>query len=329
VLMTRAQERLILVGTVKDAEQAQKRWLALSEVPFAATSHLDVVMAARTAAEAAGQPLHSTLGWVRPSELSLDSLSGQAGAEETLRKMLADPDAYADDTLTEQMAWTYPYPDSAGSPLKLTASGLLRELEGPEAIPVLAERPQFMAEDARHMTGAERGTAYHRAMQLLDLVALKRLEGAALTRAVADQLDAAAERRLMTPVQREAVSPGVLSRFLSGDIGVRLRRAQMVRREWSFNVSLRVSEALTAKETGGRFSDSPLLVQGTIDCCFIEDGQWVLLDYKTDRSEDMDALREHYRAQLGLYALALQRITGRPVKQRTLCLIAQDRTLQV
>ena len=94
------------------------------------------------------------------------------------------------------------------------------------------------------------------------------------------------------------------------------------------NAMLRAEEALTAQEAG-RFAQEELLVQGTIDCCFIEDGKWVLLDYKTDRTQDMDAIREHYRAQLGLYALALERITGRPVKQHTLCLIAQDRILEV
>lgn len=330
VLLTRAKERLMLVGSVRDAAQAQKRWLALSEVPFASTSHLDVIMAARRSAEADGQNLHSTLEWVTPAALSLDSLSGEAAAGETLRRILARPDACADDTLTAQMAWVYPNLEGAGNPLKLTASGLLRELEGPEAIPVLAERPAFMAEDASHMTGAERGTAYHRAMQLIDLPALKKLEGAALTQAVAAQLDRAAARRLMTPVQREAVAPVVLARFLSGDIGRRLRSAQVVRREWSFNVSLKASEALTPGESlNGRFSDSELLVQGTVDCCFIEDGQWVLLDYKTDRTQDMEVLRAHYRAQLGLYALALERITGTPVKQRTLCLIAQNSTLEV
>ena len=43
----------------------------------------------------------------------------------------------------------------------------------------------------------------------------------------------------------------------------------------------------------------------------------------------MDALRAHYRSQLRLYALALERITRIPVKQRTLCLIARNETLDV
>ena len=91
---------------------------------------------------------------------------------------------------------------------------------------------------------------------------------------------------------------------------------------------LRAAEALTPEEAG-RFGDEELLVQGTIDCCFVEDGAWVLLDYKTDRTDDMDALRAHYEKQLGVYALALRRITGLPVKERLLCLLHSGGTLEV
>ena len=70
-------------------------------------------------------------------------------------------------------------------------------------------------------------------------------------------------------------------------------------------------------------------MQGTIDCCFMEGGQWVLLDYKTDRTDDMDARRAHYEKQLRVYALALETITGRPVKERLLCLLSGGGTLAV
>lgn len=179
------------------------------------------------------------------------------------------------------------------------------------------------------MTGAERGTAYHRAMQLVDLRALDGLEGQALRAAVARQLDLNAQRRLMTDAQREAVDAGKLARFLEGGMGLRLRASREVRREWSFNVRLPVSQALTPEEAGRFDGSAPLLVQGTIDCCFIEDGQWVLMDYKTDREQDLDALRKHYRNQLNLYATALERVTRIPVKQRVLCLIGQGKTVEV
>jgi ATP-dependent helicase/nuclease subunit A len=217
---------------------------------------------------------------------------------------------------------------AADKPLKLTASGLLRKIEGPGQLPALVERPAFLSGDARRMTGAERGTAYHRCMQLLRLVALEGLSGEALTNAVAWQLDDCANRRLLTDGQREVVEPWRLSRFLESEVGLRLRSSGEVHREWPFNVMLPIDEALTAGEAG-RFGHGELLVQGTIDCCFIEDGEWVLLDYKTDRTDDMDALRAHYDKQLKVYALALERITGIKVKQRTLCLLESGGTLEL
>ena len=321
VLLTRAQQKLILIGSVRDGEAARKRWRALSEAPFASSSHLDVVMAAMKGD-------FDGVTWHAPARLLSEAEQAADSAADALEQVMADPEKYANPALDAELAWTYPDPDGAKRPLKLTASGLIRELEGPEALPTLTERPQFMTEDARRMTGAERGTAYHRAMQLMDLKALEALTGRALTQAVTDQLNGFAARRLMEPAQREAVLPSRLAGFLSSDLGQRLRRAETVRREWPFNVRLRASEALTPEEND-RFGDSELLVQGTIDCCFIEDGQWVLLDYKTDRDEDLDALRAHYRSQLNLYAAALRRITGIPVKQRTLCLIAQGKLLEV
>ena len=178
------------------------------------------------------------------------------------------------------------------------------------------------------MTGAERGTAYHRCMQLIDLDALSGLSGKALNDAVARQLDGFANRRLLTDAQREAVFPPRLARFLESDVGRRLRRAETVRREWLFNVMLRMSEALNDFERGD-LEDAEVLVQGTIDCCFIEDGAWVLLDYKTDRADDLDALRARYAPQLRLYALALERVTGIRVKESLLCLISAGTTLEM
>ena len=64
-----------------------------------------------------------------------------------------------------------------------------------------------------------------------------------------------------------------------------------------------------------------MLVQGVIDCCFEEGGQWVLLDYKTSRELDSEALTDRYFSQLRMYALALERITGMPVGEIDLCLL--------
>ena len=64
-------------------------------------------------------------------------------------------------------------------------------------------------------------------------------------------------------------------------------------------------------------------MQGCVDCCFVENGAWILLDYKTDLSRDREALVAHYRRQVNIYALALERVTGMPVRERILCLLSR------
>ncbi len=328
VLLTRARERLILVGSVRGAERAGRRWNALSRAVFASNSHLDVLMAARAAILRDGADPHSTVTLHPAGELSAES-PGRPDPRARFDEILAEPDRFDGAALEAEMRWQYPDPLGSARPLKLTVSGLLRELEGPSQLPDLPERPQFMAEEAPgRMTAAERGTAYHRAMQLIDLRALDGLDGRSLADAIRARLDEAVSRRLMTEAQREAVHPARLAEFLQNPVGQRLRRAETVKREWPFNALVRADEALSPAEAG-RFAGEELLVQGTIDCCFIEDGAWILLDYKTDRSGDLDALRDHYRAQLSVYALALERITGIPVRQRLLCLLASNAVLEV
>ena len=165
------------------------------------------------------------------------------------------------------------------------------------------------------MTGAERGTATHAALQALNLGALRGKDEMQLHQEVVLQLNAMAEQGRLTPAQREAVRPRTLVGFLTGGIGQRMLKAETVHREWMFTLKMSTEEAV------GIPSNETLLVQGSADCCFEEDGGWILLDYKTDRADDADALIARYRPQLTLYAKALERITGKPVRETWLCLL--------
>jgi len=165
------------------------------------------------------------------------------------------------------------------------------------------------------MTGAERGTATHAALQGLDLSALQGLDEPSLHQSVVMQLNAMTQQGRLTQAQRDVVRPKTLVHFLTGELGQRMLNAKTIHREWMFTLKMSTEEAV------GVPSDETLLVQGSADCCFEEDGGWVLLDYKTDRAEDTDALIARYRPQLTLYAKALERITGKPVKETWLCLL--------
>jgi len=59
-----------------------------------------------------------------------------------------------------------------------------------------------------------------------------------------------------------------------------------------------------------------MLVQGIIDVCFEEDGELVVLDYKTDKIWSEQKLLDKYQSQLEYYARALEQITGKKVREK-------------
>ena len=101
-----------------------------------------------------------------------------------------------------------------------------------------------------------------------------------------------------------------LTAFYAGDLGQRMLASTVVRREWAFN--------LVMDEQG-------TLLQGVIDCAFLEGDAWVLVDYKTDRISDESAFIARYQLQLDWYARALNRITGKPVKAKYLYAIGKQK----
>ena len=330
VLLTRARDRLILTGTVKSLESALERYRMSWKNPVTPACYLDLLMP-----PVCGLPggeelregeiieddelprvdlfMHSRLSLMKAEEEAAQSgtqLMDKACAQE------------ADAEWLEAYQWQYPHEEAVLLPLKLTASGISRELTGPAQPPELIERPSFLSESGG-MTGAERGTATHAAMQGLELPALRGLNEMQLHQAVVCQLNGLAAQGRLTPAQREAVRPRTLVNFLTGPLGQRMLKAQTLRREWMFTLRMNTEEAV------GIPSDETLLVQGSVDCCFEENGGWILLDYKTDRADDMDALAARYKPQLMLYAKALERITGKPVGEIWLCLLNSGKEIRL
>lgn len=186
-----------------------------------------------------------------------------------------------------------------------------REAQAEEGDPLaprateLMRLPRFMQE--AQLTGAQIGTAFHRMMRMLDLNALR------ASRDIAGELAAQRERMLeggvVTQAEGSAVSVRMLVDFFASPLGVRLLASGRVEREWAFTFRRSARDGQVQ------------LVQGVIDCCFEEDGQWVLVDYKTDSPRDVQAVLHKHRPQLNVYADALLRITGMEVKERILYLV--------
>lgn len=184
-------------------------------------------------------------------------------------------------------------------PLPLTRPRLMADLP---TMPAFLRAPE-------QQSGVRRGVATHKALSLLKDAPLRAAAGTpALLAEVTRQVAALAARRLLTPEEASLVDCASLTRFLESPWGQGALGAQTVRREWSFNLRL--------PELDG------LIVQGVIDLCYVQEGAWVLVDYKTDRVADLDALWALYGAQVQLYRRALAQATGLPVREAALYSLA-------
>ena len=185
-------------------------------------------------------------------------------------------------------------------------------LARPKLMDDLPELPAFLRPPAEQ-TGLMRGVAAHKALSLLTYAGLRDAgeDRNALEAEVRRQLDALAVRRLFTPEERERVDVASVAGFFADPCGRRALSASQVRREWSFNLLL--------PERGG------LIAQGVVDLCYVVDGTWELVDYKTDRVEDPAKLWALYGEQIELYRRALREATGLTVRGATLFSLALGR----
>ena len=167
---------------------------------------------------------------------------------------------------------------------------------------VFGRKPQALQSEEDILTGAQWGTLMHEAMQWLPLVEYTQ---ASLTK----ELDALVGKGTFTEEERNLLSDTSLYKFFSSDLGKRLIRAKRIERELPFSMLFEGKRVYDTLEDGEN-----LFLQGIIDTAFEEDGEWVLVDYKTDRVISGEDLIKRYKIQMDLYKEALQRLTGMPVK---------------
>ncbi len=172
------------------------------------------------------------------------------------------------------------------------------------------------------VSAAKTGTVYHKIMEKLDFTRAES-EGC---RYVAETALGLADAGVFTDEEVKTADPEKIENFFRTDLGKRCvaaEKAGALYKEQSFESRIEVS-------------GESVLVQGVIDCWFEEEGEEVLIDYKTNRidpkkslDEEKDRLREMYRTQLEMYADAVARATGRRVKEKYLYLFAAGEAVAV
>ncbi len=313
VAMTRAKERLLLYGAPAYFHTALDRWKSMRDPSAAleATCMLDWIMPALGLHDMEGDQSVAAPNGSR-WRVTLEPIERLLEEEPEAARVSPVPETgYVSPELEELLSTVLPEP----RPLKVSVSALSHrpvteddQEETPEtkrnvSRETLERHPRFMQE--RMLTPAERGSAVHKALGLLPYPELRK--AAPLDeQTVARLLDRMREREQLTAQEREAIRPGQLLRFFESSLGRRALRSPTVRREWPFALQARPDAYL----------------QGVIDLCFMEDGAWVLVDYKTDAVKEASVLVDRYREQLGWYRKALASLTGVPVRETYLYSVA-------
>ncbi len=271
------------------------------------------------------------LDWIMPTlsscipleTVAAAKLAGKGTAERTEtvagRLLESAGSVSVREEIARRLSYEYPYAADVNSKSKYSVSELNFagerlpiELDVPSTLGRLTVSEGLDAEDA-----AERGTIYHKVMEMIDFANLSSADPKAI-------IESLKERGFIEEKGADRIEAAEIERFLSSDIAKRMERAAKVgklRKEAPFTLRM---------EKDGR----EILVQGMIDCYFEEDGEYVLLDYKTNyvkqKSEEVyDHFRKIYAEQINLYAKAIEELRGGRVKERYLVMLSAGEALNI
>lgn len=336
VAMTRAKEKLILVGNGKMekkwakydrlAEYGKNQAFHMNQI-LGATSYLDLLLMSLVES-----PLHEgkkqegyVIASVTASKLA-QTIVKEKFEEKEGKKLLEhwNPDYVYDKTLREKidfvLSYQYPYQQEVQMRAKVSVTDIKQKLMQmydvePEYTEEIGEEfeeelvPEFLKEKESTLKGTSRGNAYHRIFQLLDYD-----RDLSDDEKVAAYLDELKEKGKIQEEERNAVKNKDILHFLQSDLGKRMKAAWQrgsLKREQQFVMG--VPAALMQEDYDG---EEIVLVQGIIDAYFEENGEICLVDYKTDYVNEPEELRKRYKGQLLYYAYALERICGKRVKDK-------------
>lgn len=339
VAMTRARDQLILTGHSSHIDRDWQRWTS-SLNPAQAKSYFDWVMPAALApfgAKADADYARPGAAWqdaiwqvriaraVPAGTVEEGAYDGEPRLEALRRGDLTGTPVPS--WLDEQLSWQYAYPQAVRTAAKFSVSEVKRryqelhsdelqdeaDLSVPAAAVIppapgeddaFAALPPWLAGEEAAVSGAQRGTALHKALQYITPAADQ------TTATLRREIDAFVRQGLLSREEAKLVYVPVLAAFCQSDIGRRMAESPELHREYPFTVLLAGGDSLPETETGEQ-----ILIQGVIDCLFREDDAWILVDYKSDRLETADAFRSRYAVQLALYKRAVEQITHRPVEE--------------
>ena len=323
VAMTRAKEKLILTGTVKDEKTLTESLVTLENI----TSYLDMYILASDN----GVVDDIRLSYYTQKDLIDDAVKESIGNEALraeLIRLIAGESEFKeyDNEIAKRLEFSYPYEDKGY--VKLGVSQIMHNSQKPinAEDSDYAESTAYIYEEtneddaydketsSNNSRGALHGTAVHRILEIWDYSREVTHES------VRDFLKYAEDEMLMEEELFGIVNEDEIYNFLTSDIAKRMKEADErgeLRREQPFVIC------------DDENDPESMLVQGVIDAFFFEDDMIVLVDYKTNNVKTEKALKDKYKIQLDYYAKALKRMLNKEIKESVIYSTVLNRCISI
>lgn len=364
VAMTRAREKLIITGVVRDIAEEVRKWAMCAQhrgdkLPvydiYKGRRFLDWIGPAllrhkdcRGLSQCAGADLPPWEPAADPSEWSIrlwdkdqvldkgvaeEVAANEAASEEISWSELPDSETeagpYAEE-IDRRLGWEYSYSEACQVPAMISVTELKRRFEA-------------QLRDDTAETGVFTEDLPLLVKKPMFLQGQKRLTGAEAGTALhfvmqhidfnrgdfEEQIREMVAKDLLTEQQAGSVDGDKIRQFFRSPLGARMMAAKKVSREVPFQIEIPCSE-LYPDMREKIYQGETVLLQGIIDCCFEEEDGMVLLDYKTDYVPEgrAEIIGNKYRIQIDCYARALEMLTGKKVKEKYIYLFSIGETLE-
>jgi len=356
VALTRAKEKLILVGSVKNIEARSGKWfdnlynkdvMVKQQYLVGCSCYLDWIMSAvirhpnsSTLREKIDkmttlpthfldEPSRIQINLISEEQLLFQSKETFESRESKLLNLLGEwkVEDTPDDirtSISDKLMWQYSYEALIESKVQLSVTEIkkMHVQQEEDYYEQRLKKPKFIEED-EVLTAAERGTAYHTVMCYLDLTLEPKEE------MVRDFLNKLKSKNIITEKELSSIQVHSIIQFLKSDLCQRMLQGQeSLKRETPFVLGITANEIYKDLITQ---TDDLVMIQGVIDAFFEEDGEVVLVDYKTDYiTEGQEGqLVKRYQEQMKYYKQAIEQISDKRVKEIYLYALNLSKAIRV
>ena len=330
VAMTRAREKLIMLGSGKKLKAQAKRYAAgamgrrvsgffaqeagsyLHWLMMALLPHPDAAILRELAETETTEPIEIAGNFSVSLTMAEDLILPPQEVEPTVD----DAQTELLESLKPLLDYTYKFQEETTLPAKVTVTEVKRAKTEAEPDTVyLYPRPAFLMKRTGTLTAAQMGTAMHTVLEHLDFYKTDSLPE------IVDQIKALEAKGILSAEEAKAVPPEKIFLFMNSDLGRTLKHADRVKREVSFGIGA------DGKNLLGK--SGKVMLQGMIDCVVFEEDGISIIDYKTDRGPSPEAIAEQYRIQLSCYKKAAEMLYQKPVLHCYLYLFHFDTFIEI